>query len=248
MRTPPRPGCWRSSVAEAGRTGFTRAAVLAGVRQSLAVQAAVVPFGLVCGIVAQGQGLSLLEATLMSALCYAGSAQLLALGHWGTPAPVVGATVAALVVNLRLALMGPVVAPWLDRVRGWRLWTTLFVMADQNWAMSVREMQAGRFDAGYLFGTGAAMWVAWVGSTVAGHLMAASLRLPAGHPLFFAALAVFVAIVVAMWRGRGDLVPWAVAAAVSVGVSRLLDGTLYIVAGALAGAAAGVLRDRQRRA
>lgn len=230
------------------RPGFTRAAVVAGMRQSLALQAAVVPFALVCGIVAQGQGLSLLEAALMSAVCYAGSAQLLALGHWGVPAPVVAATVAAFVVNLRLALMGPVMAPWLDRVRGWRLWGSLFLMADQNWALAVREMQAGRFDTGYLFGSGIVMWVVWVAGTVAGHLMAASLHLPAGHPLFFAALAVFVAVVAAMWRGRRDLVPWVVAAVVSVAVSRVMDGTLYIVAGALAGAAAGVVRDRVRRA
>lgn len=226
--------------------GFTRAAVVAGMRQSLALQAAVVPFALVCGIVAQGQGLSLLEAGLMSAVCYAGSAQLLALGHWAVPAPVVAATVAAFIVNLRLALMGPVIAPWLDRVRGWRLWASLFLMADQNWALAVREMSAGRFDAGYLFGSGAVMWVVWLLGTLAGHAMASSLHLPPGHPLFFAALAVFVAIVAGMWRGWGDLVPWAVAALVSFGVSRVMEGTLYIVAGALAGAGAGVVRDRVR--
>ena len=224
--------------------GFTRAAVVAGMRQSLALQTAVVPFALVCGIVAQGQGLSLLEAGLMSGLCFAGSAQLLALGHWAVPAPVVAATVAAFVVNLRLALMGPVISPWLDRVRGWRLWVSLFLMVDQNWALAVREMSAGRFDLGYLFGSGATFWVVWVAGTVAGHAMAASLHLAAGHPLFFAALAVFVAVVVAMWRGRGDRVPWAVAAVVSLGVSRVMAGTLYIVAGALAGAVAGVVRDR----
>ena len=70
---------------------FLRAAVLAGARRSIPMQVGVVPFALVVGIVGQGQGLSLLEITLMSALCYAGSAQLLALGHWAVPAPVVGA-------------------------------------------------------------------------------------------------------------------------------------------------------------
>ena len=70
------------------RPRFSRAAVLAGARASLPVQAAVLPFALVCGIVSQGHGLSLAESTLMSAIVYAGSAQLLALSHWGTPAPV----------------------------------------------------------------------------------------------------------------------------------------------------------------
>ena len=55
----------------------------------------------------------------------------------------------------------------------------------------------------------------------------------------------FVAIAAAMWRGRRDLLPWIVAAVVSVVVSKLVQGTWYIVAGAVAGAAVGVLRDRR---
>ena len=227
------------------RPRFSRAAVIAGMRSSIPMQVGVVPFGLVVGIVGQGQGLSLVEITAMSAICYAGSAQLLALGHWGVPAPVVGAATAALIVNLRMALMGPVVGPWLDRVRGWKLWATLFVMADQNWALSVGEMRAGRWDAGFLFGSGALMWLVWVVSTAAGHLVGSAIRPPPGHPIFFAALAVFVSILVLMWRGRRDLLPWAVAAVAALAIARLLPGTSWhIVGGALAGSAAGVLRDR----
>jgi len=229
------------------RPRFSRAAVIAGARRSLPVQVAVVPFGMVCGVASQAQGLSLAEATLMSGVVYAGSAQLLALSHWSNPAPVLAAGLASFVVNLRLALMGPVLGPWLDRVRGWRLWVSLFVMADQNWALSVAEMQAGRGDAGFLFGSGALMWVVWVASTAAGHVLGATMRPPAGHPLFFAALAVFVAILVVMWRGRRDIVPWIVAAAVALLLARLLPGTSwYIIGGALAGSAAGVWRDRRR--
>ena len=231
------------------RPRFSRAAVLAGARASLPLQAAVAPFALVCGIVSQGQGLSLAEATLMSAVVYAGSAQLLALSHWSSPAPVLAAALASFVVNLRLALMGPVLSPWLDRLRGWRLWGSLFVMADQNWALSVGQMQAGRWDAGFLFGSGALMWVVWVAFTAAGHVVGATMRPSPGHPLFFSALAVFVAILVTMWRTRADLLPWAVAAAVAAGMAWLMPGTSWhIVGGALAGSAAGVLRDRARAA
>jgi 4-azaleucine resistance transporter AzlC len=227
------------------RPRFSREAVVAGARRTLPLQVALVPFGLVCGVAAEGQGLSLLEATLMSAVCYAGSAQLLVLSHWTTPAPVLGATFAAFVINLRMALMGPVLGPWLDRIDGWRLWLSLFMMADQNWALSVQEMQRSRSNAGFLFGSGLVMWVVWVLGTAAGHVLGATIRPPPGHPLFFAALAVFVALVVAMWRGRGDLLPWAAAAGVSLLASRLLGGSWYIIAGALAGAVVGVLQERR---
>lgn len=229
------------------RPRFSREAIIAGARASLPMQVGVVPFALVIGIVAQGQGLSLLEITLMSAFCYAGSAQLLALGHWGVPAPVIAATTSAFIVNLRLALMGPVLGPWLDRIRGWRLWLSLFVMADQNWALSVAEMQARRWDAGFLLGSGALMWFVWTGFTAVGHLVGSALRPPPGHPIFFAALAVFVSILVLMWRGRGDLLPWVVAGVTALAIAFLLPGTSWhIVGGALAGSAAGVLRDSRR--
>lgn len=230
----------------AARPRFSRAAVLAGMRDSLPLQPGIIPFGLVCGIAAQGAGLSLAEATLMSAIVYAGSSQLLALSHWADPAPVLAAALSAFIVNLRLALMGPVLGPWLDRLRGWRLWGSLFLMADQNWAMAVTQMQARRWDAGYLFGAGAVMWLVWVFTTAAGHVAGARLALPPTHPLFFAALAVFVAILVPMWRTRADLLPWVVAATVSLLLSKLLPGTSWHIAGgALAGAAAGALRDRR---
>jgi len=86
-----------------------------------------------------------------------------------------------------------------------------------------------------------------VASTAAGHVLGATMRPAPGHPLFFAALAVFVAILVAMWRGRQDVVPWAVAALAALLSARLMPGTSwYIVVGALAGSASGVWRDRRR--
>jgi 4-azaleucine resistance transporter AzlC len=226
---------------------FTRAGVVRGVRECVPLLIGVTPFGLVTGILSQGAGLSLLEATLMSAFVYAGSAQLVALSSWSSPAPVLAATITAFAVNLRLALMGPVLAPWLERLRGWQLWGSLFVMADQNWAMSVKDMNSGRMDAGFLFGSGAIMWVVWVATTVLGYLATELVRVPPGHPLLFSALAVFVAMLVTMWRGRRDAVPWVVAGAVAVATARLLPGTSwYIVAGALSGSLTGGLRDRMR--
>ena len=231
------------------RPGFSAAAIRAGAIKSLPLQVGVIPFALVVGILSQGRGLSLAEATLMSASVYAGSAQLLALGHWAVPAPIVAAATASFIVNLRLALMGPVIAPWLDRIRGWRLWLSLFVMADQNWALSVAEVQASRWDAGFLFGSGVLMWAVWVVFTAVGHLVGGVLQPPAGHPIFFAALAVFVSILIPMWRGRGDLLPWLVAGLCALALARLMPGTSWhIVGGALAGAATGVLHDRYRSA
>ena len=151
-------------------------------------------------------------------------------------------------MNIRLALMGPVLAPWLDRLRGARLWGSLFVMADQTWALSVKTMNSGGTDAGFLFGSGVSMWAMWIITTMVGHVAGALLRPPPGHPIFFAALALFVAMIVNMWRGVTDILPWAVAAVVAAVTARLLPGgSWYIVAGALAGSVVGGVRDHRRR-
>jgi predicted branched-subunit amino acid permease len=226
---------------------FTRAGIRRGMRLGIPILIGTTPFGLVAGIAAHGAGLSMLETGLMSASVFGGAAQLVALANWTTPAPILGATIAAFAVNLRLALMGPVLAPILDKARGWRLWGSLFVMADQNWALAVTDMNEGGRDLGVLFGSGAMVWVAWVITTLVGYLAFVVLRPPPGHPIFFAALAVFVAMLAGMWRGRGDGLPWMIAAIVAALTAWLLPGgSWYIVAGALAGSLFGGLRDHFR--
>jgi 4-azaleucine resistance transporter AzlC len=221
---------------------FTRAGVLRGARRSVPLLAALGPFGAVAGTLAQAHGLSWLEALLMSALVFAGAGQVLALSYWAHPA---AAVFACLVVNLRMVLMGPSLASWLDKLRGWRLWGSLFVMADHSWALSITEARSGGTDAGFLFGSGALMWAAWVCGSMIGFALGGMVHPAAGHPLFFIALAVFVALLVPLWRGRRDALPWLAAAIVGIGVQRLLPhGAWYIVAGALAGSLVGVLRDR----
>jgi predicted branched-subunit amino acid permease len=144
-----------------------------------------------------------------------------------------------------MLLMGPVLSAWLDRLRGLPVWGTLFFLADHNWALSVTELRSGGQDAGFLLGSGLMLWVMWVLGAALGYGLGGLMHPPPGHPLFFIALAVFIALLVTLWRGRRDALPWAVAAAVAVLVQRLLPGgAWYIVAGALAGSLAGVCRDR----
>lgn len=202
----------------AGRVVFTRRGFWRGARIAAGIAPAMLPFGLVVGVLAEARGLSLLELGLMSALVFAGSAQLVALELWRDPAPILGATLAAFVINLRLAPMGAALAPWLDRLRGLRLWGTLATLVDNNFAAAVADQRAGGRDAALLLGVGAGLWVAWLLCTLAGHAFAALIRLPPGHPVLFASLATMVALLVPLWRGRVDLLPWLAAGAVATAV------------------------------
>ena len=223
----------------ATRDGFRR-----GIRATAPLTVGLMPFGLVVGVLAEAQGLSALEQVLMSALVFGGSAQLLALELWTDPAPILSATVAALAVNLRFALMGPALAPWIDALGSWRRWLMVGTIVDHGWALAIGEMRAGRHDALFYLGATTTLWVAWLVTTIFGHALGGVVALPRDHPLFFAAPACFIALLVPIWRGSADAAPWAVAAAVSLAVGPLLPNpALSVVAGAIAGSLAGAFRD-----
>lgn len=220
---------------------FTRQGVLRGARESLPLWIGMVPFGLVVGVLADAKGMSFMEAGLFSAAVFAGAAQLLVLDLWADPVPVVAATIAAFVVNIRMAAMGAALASWLDRLKGWRLWGTLATLVDHSFALSVQEQRKGGKDAGYLLGVGIGLWAPWLVATLVGHVAGSVVRLPPGHPLFFASMAAFLSIMAGLWRGpRIDLGPWVVAGLVALASYRAgLPAPLPLVLGAFSGAALG---------
>lgn len=230
------------------QVNFTRDGAWRGMRASRPLVLGMMPFGLITGVVAEQQGLSLAEALLMSGLVFAGSAQLLALEYWADPVPFAAVVLAALVVNLRLAPMGAALAPWLDRLHGWRLWGTLTTLVDHSFALSVAEMRAGGRDAAFLLGSGGFIWAIWLVTVGLGHVLGDVVRLPPGHPLFFAATAAFLSMLLPLWRGAArDLAPWATAGGVALAAHLAgVPAPLPLLLGAFCGAAFGAWRDGRK--
>lgn len=223
---------------------FTGAGFRQGVRMVIPMLPSFAPFGLVVGVLAAGEGLSMLEAGLMSAMVFAGTSQLVALGAWSSPVPVLAVTLAVFIINLRMAPMSAALAPWFHGLHGWRLWTSLFTVTDHSFALSVNEMRRGNRDAALLLGLGVPSWMWWTTCVCIGHALSAVIELRPGHPLLFAGLATLCALLVTLWRGRGDLMPWAVAGVAALTVQAVGLGQPWpVLAGALAGSAAGAWRD-----
>lgn len=224
------------------RATFTLAGLMRGARRALPVAIGVFTVGLVFGVLARQARLSVVEATLMSVMVYAGASQFVALSLWLiTPFPVITIILTTFVVNLRHLLMGASLRPWFSRIPRVAAYCSLFFMVDESWALTMGEYSSGRRDAAFLLGSGGLLFLAWVASTVAGQIAGASIQNPARWGLDFAFTAVFIALLAGMWRGRSQLLPWVVAAGTALAAYHWLPGEWYIVLGGLAGSLTGAI-------
>lgn len=138
---------------------FTSAGALAGARLALPLALSVFAYGSVFGVLARQAGMSFPEVMCMSGLVYAGSSQLIVLDLWQAPLPVVAIIFTTFIVNLRHLLMGAALQPWFSQLSAPQKYISAFFMADENWALSMREFQRGQTDAAFLFGSGLTLFL-----------------------------------------------------------------------------------------
>lgn len=221
-----------------------------GVRMFLPVAVSIAAYGVVWGVLAGQAGLSVLEVALMSGLVFAGASQFVALDMW-TPGnlPVLSIVIAAGIVNLRMLLMSATLRPLVGHLSLPKQLGAMFFVSDEQWAMTMAEVRKGTGSVAFLIGTGVLSWFAWMGSTLCGRVLGAFIDDPTKYGLDFAFTATFLALLLGMWRGRGDLVPWIVGALAAILTSKLIEGNWYIIVGGLVGSFAGALAEtiRERR-
>ena len=221
---------------------FERSGVVAGFRTCLPVAVGVGGYGIAFGVLARQAGLSVAEATLMSAVVLAGASQLIAVELWDAPLPVLAIVVTTLIVNLRYVLMSASLRPWFKDISPARAYGSLFFVTDESWALSIADLREGAGRGAFLLGAGLAIWVLWVATTAAGAAVGGVIGDPQRYGLDFVLTAIFVAIAVGLWRGREDLLPWVVAAGAAVVGAEALPGRWYILLGGILGSLVAVVR------
>lgn len=221
-----------------------------GVRMFLPVAISIAAYGVVWGVLAGQAGMSVLEVALMSGLVFAGASQFVALDMWNPGSlPVLSIIVAAAIVNLRMLLMSATLRPLVSHLPAPQALGSMFFVSDEQWAMTMSQIQKGQGSVAFLVGTGVLSWFAWTSSTLCGRVLGAFIDDPTRYGLDFAFTATFIALLFGMWKGRGDLVPWIVGALAAIVASRLIEGNWYIIIGGLVGSFAGALAEsfRERR-
>lgn len=225
---------------------LTLAGALAGARSTLPLVPGITLFGMAFGAASVEKGFSTLEATLQSAIVFAGLAQMVALEGWlqhWTIGTLLALALLTMTVNMRHVLMGASLRPWFSQLPAWQAYAALTTLTDNNWASAMRYRAEGGSDAGYFVGAGLVSWAVWVIGTFLGHLLGGGIPDPRRLGVDLVVPAFFIAMLVPNWRGRREAVGWGVAGAVSIAVSLILPGWWFIAVGAIAGAVAGGYAD-----
>ena len=145
------------------------------------------------------------------------------------------------VVNARLILLGATLQPWLAREPMARSALSLFLMTDANWLIGTRYYNEGGRDVGVLLGSGLILWVVWLLATGAGYFAGALVPEPRRFGLDLVMPIFFCSMLVPVGKGPKPALSWVVAGGVALAVHMLVPGYVFIIAGALAGVAVGML-------
>ena len=235
-RPPAAPSCSAPS-----RAGAPRAAFWAGMRASLPFVVVVVPFSVLFGVVARDAGLDVLQAMSMAVLVIAGAAQFTALALLQDQAPVLVALVAALAVNLRMAMYSAALVPHLGHAPLGTRAAMAYLMVDQAYALAWKRFEeppplTPSEKVGFYFGCMSLIAPLWYLGCLAGIL--GGRAIPPALSLDFAVPVCFIALLAPLLR----TLPHLVAALVSSVAALALAGlpwNLGLVASALLAMIAG---------
>ncbi|MCA9961558.1 MAG: AzlC family ABC transporter permease, partial [Anaerolineales bacterium] len=154
-----------------------RSELLAGIKAELPIALGVMPSGLIYGVLALAAGIPPAVAQAMSAIVFAGSAQLIGvqLIGAGTVTAVLWFTTA--IVNLRHMLYSASLAPHVRTLPArWR-WLLAYLLTDEAYAMTILHYQdtqtAATHKHWYFLGAGITLWTCWQSSTAVGIFLGA---------------------------------------------------------------------------
>jgi len=220
-----------------------RSEFLAGMRDTIPMDVAALPFGIIFGALAVNAGLSPFGAQAMSLFVFAGSAQFIATGLVAQNVSALFIVVTTFVVNLRHALYSATLAPYLRHVKARWLPLMGFTLTDETFVIVFKRFEergALPYGQWYFLGSSAVMYANWQLCTLVGIIAGRTIPNPQGWGLEFAATVTFTGMVVSMLRNRSTGLA-VIAAGVVALIANPLPNRLGLMLAALAGVVAGVI-------
>ena len=209
---------------------------LAGVRRAVPVIISAAPFGLLFGALAVDNGLSVFEATLMSATIYAGSSQMVGIELFSNHAPSWVIVFSIFVVNLRHLLYSATTGRHLTAFSPVQRFVAFFFLIDPQFAETEREVErTGRFSFSWYIGMGLTFYLIWLALTIIGATFGRLLPEPRPWGIDFLLTIYFLGLVMS-FRKRPFWLPVVLVSAVaSVIAYKLVGSPWHVSLGAFVG-------------
>lgn len=211
-------------------------------RRALVAVAPIFPvfvvLGALLGLFMNQAGISSWQSWLNSVLVYAGASQFAMVDMLKSGATFPAIILLTFILNFRHSLMVASMSPWLMNIRPPLAYFSVFFVTDESWALSIREIRANRSNLLFFLTATLTLYVTWTSATVLGwhfgqHLPKSELFTMS---INFLSLAFFVAILGLLFDNKAQLLPWALAAVLSVLLYEFVTQTWHIlIAGVIAG-------------
>lgn len=137
-----------------------------------------VPVGIAFGVAAVKSGFSALEATMLSAIVYAGASQFLVLALVGSGAPILITALSIIATNLRHVFYGPAILEAAGEKGSKRhAWAWSFFLSDGAFGSAIVALNRSpdHFSTNFMFGISAGPYLSWVIGTAVGALAGGAL-------------------------------------------------------------------------
>ncbi|MEH6652780.1 AzlC family ABC transporter permease [Loktanella salsilacus] len=220
---------------------------LRGLRAGAPFVIVVVPFSLLFGVAATDAGLTLGQAMGFTVLVIAGASQFAALQMMVDQAGIAFVLLAALAVNLRMAMYSAALVPHIGAAPLWQRACVAYLLFDQTYLASVKAYEEEpdltlRQKVAFFFGVATPITPVWCAMTAVGVLVGATI--PEAAALDFALPITFLAMVAPMLRTSAHLAAAATSVVVALALSGLPSGFGLLIAAACAMAVGVLVEDR----
>ena len=192
-----------------------------GALEALAAAPGIAAWGLMTGVAMVKSGMSLFEALLMGVIVFAGSSQLAAIPLLTVGAPMWVILATAVCVNLRFVVFSAHMRPYVMHLPLWQRLVTGYLLADLSYVLFTKryphhggDTDLKRAQQAYLAGNCGVNWLAWVGCSVVGVVLANFI--PTHWGLSFAGILALLGILCSLASSRLRWVSAGVAGAAAV--------------------------------
>lgn len=225
--------------------------LIQGTRDSIPIILGYLPLGFAFGVLANGEGMTVLQATLMSVLCFTGAGQYIAIGIMNAGGAVVTIITANFLVNIRYTLFSTALVPHLKKNIPTRIAALLsYGITDETYAVAINRYKNHEATTAYMAGLNLSSHLGWILSTLLGALCGTLITNTDKIGLGFALPAMYTCLLVLVTNRKSEGVVAITAALLCLLIGYLIPSSMLnlsnIIIATLMAATLGVfIHDRK---